>query len=869
MKSIVIVAWKRGTGAGAVDVAHGRLVGTRVLSGAGRVSGASFAFPGTGPCRLEVTLDSPKLGPGPESLRVTLRTKDNPFSFFVRDVNRQFPVFIPAYGVAVTAAGDRRSYAQIEAAIRKRGLRSKLQQIEHEPEESGEQASAHTRDQHCPTWLGLSRDMRIFEVGVEREGGRWFYVQSRYHGHAAGLSEFKGDPVQYNFFLGRGIGVVRDITRRLEDGVLPILHMAAVDEDVRYDCTTFVTLERSPLTAKTLRGTHFLVADGYGGGCMFTPDQQKQREALLPREMNPPEETVLWSRTVAVNQSAAPRYAWFRTCGPLAGWTCDSGAGFSSWSADRVFCISRLNGVPLPQDEMAVLLQPGESATFEFIVPHGPVSRRRAVRLAAQSFDRRHAECRAFWQAKLAIGARLRLPEARLDEMVQAGLLHLDLVMYGREPKGTLAPSVGRYCPIGSESAPIIQFLDAMGWHDVARRALMYFMDKQHEDGFIQNFGKYMLETGPVLWSIGEHWRLTGDDAWVKAIQGKLIKSCDYLIAWRQRNLREEFRGRGYGMLDGKVADPEDPFHIFMLNGYAYLGLVRVAEMLAKLDPDESRRIGGEAEALKADIRVAFFEGLAKAPVVPLGDGTWCPTVAPWAEAIGPVCLYVEKGQWFTHGTFMGRDSLLGPIYLVLQEVIGLREPAADRLLAYGAELYHQRNAAFSQPYYSPHLSLHALRGEVKPFLKGYYASLSALADRQTYTFWEHTFQVSPHKTHEVAWFLMQTRVMLWQEAGDTLTLLPTVPRAWLEDGKKIALENIATVFGPASLRVESRVKADGTIRAVIECRSTRRPATVELRVPHPRGRKAVGVTGGIYDAKRETVRITGFCGRAAVTLRY
>ena len=26
-------------------------------------------------------------------------------------------------------------------------------------------------------------------------------------------------------------------------------------------------------------------------------------------------------------------------------------------------------------------------------------------------------------------------------------------------------------------------------------------------------------------------------------------------------------------MIDGKVADPEDQFHQFMLNGYAYLGL--------------------------------------------------------------------------------------------------------------------------------------------------------------------------------------------------------------------------------------------------------------------------------------------------------
>jgi hypothetical protein len=320
-------------------------------------------------------------------------------------------------------------------------------------------------------------------------------------------------------------------------------------------------------------------------------------------------------------------------------------------------------------------------------------------------------------------------------------------------------------------------------------------------------------------------------------------------------------------MLDGKVADPVDPYHIFMLNGYAYLGMARVAEMLARLDPKESRRLTREADALKADIRAAFFEGVARSPVVPLGDGSWSPTASPWAEANGPVCLFADKGSWFTHGCFMGRDSMLGPIYLVLQEVLDPREPAADMLVAYSAEMYHQRNAAFSQPYYSPHLHAHLMRGEVKPFLKGYYNTFAALADRQTYTFWEHLYHCSPHKTHEEGWFLMQTRAMLWREEGDVLRLLPAVPRAWLEDGKRIELENVATYFGPVTLRVESRVRGEGTIRATVECCASRRPRAIALRLPHPDGRKASAVEGGTYDAASETVRITAGRRASEVTL--
>ena len=142
----------------------------------------------------------------------------------------------------------------------------------------------------------------------------------------------------------------------------------------------------------------------------------------------------------------------------------------------------------------------------------------------------------------------------------------------------------------------------------------MYFLDKQHEDGFIQNFGGYMLETGAALWSMGEHFRYTRDEQWVRQIEPKLIKACEYLHRWRERNLRPELKGKGYGMLEGKTADPEDPFRSFMLNGYAYLGMSRVAEMLKEIDPPQSERWQKEAEALKGDIRTAMFENMGRPP---------------------------------------------------------------------------------------------------------------------------------------------------------------------------------------------------------------------------------------------------------------
>lgn len=862
----IAVEWESGQPGGQVHIANGSLLSLRAAdSRTDTTREGAFRSREQGPVRIELELSGaePRYGSGAALVHIAAQT--NPFSFFLRDVSAAQPILIPAYGVAVTDAQDPRTYRDIERDVRARGLQTRLEQVESEPEESFEAASAATRSLSCQTWLGLSRDIRIFAVGERMD-----FVEPRFHGSDVTFPESAGRPVRYNFLMGRGWGPLDKLTRRLEQGVLPILHGTLTDEDIRYDLTAFAALESSPLSSRTLRGTHFLVADGHGAGHMFTKEQQARYDSLLNQEMNQAEETVLFVRISAVNTAAVPRYAFFKNAYPTSvrGYKFDGAQGFGECGTDRVCVVSKLDGKPLQQEEAAVMLKPGESAEFEMYLPHRPISRERAAKLSGVRWDERHSECAGFWTEKLSAAARISVPEARINEMIRAGLLHLDLITYGTEPEGTLTATIGRYSAIGSESSPIIQFFDSMGWPDVARRSLWYFVEKQHDDGFMQNFGGYMLETGAALWSMGEHYRYTRDQEWVRRISPNIIKACEFLERWRRQNQRDELRGKGYGMLDGKTADPEDPYRSFMLNGYTYLGFARAAEMLRDVDAAQSRKWRAEAESLRGDIRTAAFDVMGRSPVIPLSNGNWSPTLAPWVEGRGPLMLLADGAKWFTHGAVPARDSLLGPLYLIFQEVIGPHEPAADFLLNVHNDLMTARNVAFSQPYYSRHPIAHLRRGEVKPFLKAYYNTVASLADRETYTFWEHFFGASPHKTHEEAWFLMQTRWMLYLEDGPVLQLLPGVPRAWLENGRHIQVNNAATYFGPVSVDVVSALDR-GRIHAVIECRSDRKPATVELRIPHPQGRRATSVTGGTYDATSERVRIEAFNGRAEVTLTF
>jgi hypothetical protein len=867
----IAIEWQNEKPSGTIEVLNGKLDNIIVTKGSGKAKAGYFEFKTTGSNRILISFNEINVNAGSGATLVSIRSGSNAFSFFLRDINPAFPVWIPQYHVVVCPASDNRTYQQIVNDIQAHGLQTKVQKMDNEPEESYDSASIHTRDQMCPTWLGISRDVRIFEMGLPQD---MEMIIPRLASGDMHLPEFNNAAVTYCYLAGRGQSVEPNAPRRLEDGVLPILHSTLLDDGIEYYSTSFVSLESSPLKAETPIGTHYLVADSCSYGHMFTPAQKELVKARITVELNKSEETVLYYRAVATNKSSVPRYAWFRTIRPGRGWwdklhyAYDNRTGFSSYDADRVFGISKLNGNPLPDEETAILLKPNEKAIFEFYLPHNPISEERAKLLSGQSFTERFEECKRFWQEKLTQAAQIKVPEKRIDEMIRAGLLHLDLITYGQDPEGILAPSVGVYSPIGTESSPIIQFYNSMGLQETARRSLMYFLDKQHDDGMIQNFGGYMVETGAVLWSIGEYFRYTHDSSWVKQIEPKLLKSCAFLSQWRERNKKESLRGKGYGMIDGKVADPEDQFHQYMLNGYAYLGLSRVAEILRDIDKPNSTRLKQEAESWKQDIRSSFVNSMACSPVVPLGDGTWCPTVPPWTEARVMRLLYYNHETFLSHGTFTVSDAMLGPLYLVFCEVFDPQDPASRMLLDYHQELFYQRNAAFSQPYYSRHNWVQLKLGMVKPFLKTYYNTFSALADRDTYTFWEHLYKVSVHKTHEEAWFLMETRWMLYLEEGQTLKLLPGVPRKWLEDGKEIEVTGAASYFGPLSFHIVSHTNK-GYIEATVECSPERMPQHVILRIPHPLNKKPAKVTGGIYNDADESVMLEPFKGKVSIRLEY
>lgn len=842
--------------------------------------------------RLQIDMDDAHtdVGAFPTCVKVSFRVhgsgpepRQHAFTFLPRDVSSETPMLVRGLDVAVTPADDERTFAQIDAAIRARGLRSVREAIDDEEEETYEEACSNTRSMRASTWLGIGRDMRIFRVMPSDANGYWGQIEPCDFGTSIGpgFPRNSKNPLRYLFILGRGAQCRVDIQRWLDEGVLPIVKSVQRDGKIEYHVTVFVTLEREVLTAERVRGTHPTAAFANTRGAMLTEAERSLYDKTLraTEAFGREQEVICWVHVEAVNTDAVPRHAYVKAGYIKASFLEGVGDqkfvdGNRSHADGGIFAVNRLNGRPMPQEEMAILLAPGKKLTLDILFPHRPINRERAAALAKQSFDDHYRACRQFWRDKLRQGATIRLPEKAVEERVNAGLLHLDVATLGMATSGPLLTPVGWYAPIGSESAPIMQYYDSVGYHELAERAIQFFLDRQREDGFIQTCLGYQLETGPVLWTIGEHFRYTRDIAWARRIQPNVLRACRYLLAWRRRNMREELRGKGYGLLEGKVADPPDFFHSFMLNGVTYVGLKRIAEVYDEVDPGAFAFVKQELAPYLADIRKAYAENVAASPLVPLGDGTWIPSFSPWAEYRGPVSLYTEGGSWFSHSMFASRDSLIGVLYLGIGEVLDPREPLARWLLDAHQELMTSRNAGFSQPYYYRHDWLYMRRGEVKQFLKTYYNQFASLQDRETYTFWEHYVGAgeSEHKTHEEAWFLMQTRWMLWNEEHETgtLRLLSMIPRAWLGAGKVIKLENCKSHFGPFNLEVRCGERSDRVdARLQLLGPADRHPKVVSLRLPDPASRRPRDVRGGRYVAESEAVIIRPTTAPMRVVVRY
>ena len=126
------------------------------------------------------------------------------------------------------------------------------------------------------------------------------------------------------------------------------------------------------------------------------------------------------------------------------------------------------------------------------------------------------------------------------------------------------------------------------------------------------------------------------------------------------------------------------------------------------------------------------------------------------------------------------------------------------------------------------------IRGEREEAIDGLYSFL--LHTTSTHGFPEGVYYrrregwggTIPH-LWAAALYVTTLRNALLREDGRDLHLLSAVPAAWLEPGKRIALEGAPTRFGPAGFRAEG---GEGTIRLSVDPPARTPPARVVVHAP-------------------------------------
>lgn len=142
---------------------------------------------------------------------------------------------------------------------------------------------------------------------------------------------------------------------------------------------------------------------------------------------------------------------------------------------------------------------------------------------------------------------------------------------------------------------------------------------------------------------------------------------------------------------------------------------------------------------------------------------------------------------------------------------------------------------------------------------------------------WEHahpdTFtECAAPDNGTAGWFVELFRFMLLMEDNGALWITKGTPRAWLEQGKEIFVENAPTFWGDLWYKIASDV-ASGEIRAEIKTPSRKATPAIKLRLRHPTSAKIVSATVNGQeiqpDADGETITVASPEGTLEIVAKY
>ena len=885
--------------------------------------------------------DGKALGPeSPQRTIVTLLNGPASFSFHVADVAPGRSVFVPDLGVMAVFAGEKPDWRSLlERAAQSPSL---YDRVLDEPEQTLARAFAEippldvTKQSPFGRYLPLSMEGARQEFAVRYNGnvvldkralkvaGRdtarllWPHRQIRYNFGT-------GDPVDWRERAGAA-------EQTIEEDYLPIVTTRWCDRDIEYTQVAFVApLREMPRGAFDLRGDEDMVLFARIAARNATDGAKTARLWL---NVWPGEQLSLEGDNLVALGRLVPdrpvKRGWKTQCYPEKRLraqveTARGGCLRLANSADIAFTPPASESLPElehsgnPKSGSVAAsnsllyeanLEEGGTCAIVYRIPFATLTKPEEWQtLASLDFDDRLQAVRGYWRGYVDSGASLALPDGILADFFRAVRTHV-AISVDRDPgSGYYIVPAGtwNYGACGNEACLQIRYLDYCGYHERAEKYLETFIATQglqpldgnfqskegtlqaldvYNGEFIGRHFSYNLDHGFILECLADHYRLSGDRAWLERVVPNLIAACDFVTRERQATRRLDESGRRvleYGLLPvGHLEDNPEWLHWFAVNAHAHGGMRATAEVLADIGHPEAGRIAGDAADYRDDIRAAVTRARVNSPVVRLRDGTYVPHIPPrtglrgrdygWIRETGYGPLHLEDGR------------VLDPLEM---EVTWILKDLEDNLFvswAYGwatdvERYWFSRGGVTVQANLLNNIVTYLRRGQSRHAVRSLFNDVGLNLYRDVLCSTEHPVVEPGHgvgpnyKTPDECGLLCSLRRALVYEIGDVLHLGLGFPVSWLEPGEEVRVDGAATNFGPLSVRIApSLTEEQVAVEIALEAR--RQPASIELHLRHPDGRSLQRVwvdeeAWGEFDAARNLVRLPGDRKSLKATLFY
>jgi hypothetical protein len=494
----------------------------------------------------------------------------------------------------------------------------------------------------------------------------------------------------------------------------------------------------------------------------------------------------------------------------------------------------------------------------------------------------------------LPSAGRQNLSERILSDFHKAVRVHVGISV-DKEPANGLysvPAATWAYGCCANEACWQITMLDQAGHHDRAEAYLETYLRTQGQTGldgkFISAEGvmqgvdldegrprrsgfSYNLDPGFIMRCLAEHYRYTGDRAWLDRVTPNLIAACEFVIRERNATMTRPPVGTSssrveWGLLPvGHLEDNPEWRHWFAVNAHAYAGLAAIAGVLAEVGHPDAQRLLDEAAAYRKDIRRAARRAMVRVPVVRLMDGTYVPHVPTRARIRG------REWGWFREAAYGALHLLEGGVFDPHEiEMTWVLKDLEDNLFVsreWGRPVDLERywfshGGVTIQPNLQDLGIDYLRRGQIKRALRALFNNFGVSLYPEVRTFTEHPVVELGHgvgpfyKTSDESKSLVWLREFLLHEEGDALHLAMGAPRAWFEAGKAFGVRAMASFFGPVTYRVESEASRVG-VHVELDGQRGPKELVVHLRLPEGRAIGRVTVNGRAHtELAAETVRI-------------